>query len=65
MVNAFEKVNVVKVPYVIAPRRDGDVAECYANADKAMSVLGWRAERTLEDMCRDAWNWQRKNPEGY
>lgn len=65
MVNAFEKVNGIKVPYRIAPRRDGDVAECYANADKALNVLGWKAEKTLEDMCRDAWNWQSKNPEGY
>ncbi len=58
VVKAFEKVNGVKVPYVIAPRRTGDIATCYANADKARKVLGWTADKTLEDMCRDAWRWQ-------
>ena len=58
MVKAFEKVNNVKVPYVIAPRRDGDIAECYADPTKAKKLLGWTAEKTLEDMCRDSWRWQ-------
>ena len=65
MVNAFEKVNGVKIPYVIAPRRDGDVAECFANPAKAKEVLGWTAGKTLEDMCRDSWRWQSNNPTGY
>ena len=65
MVNAFEKVNGVKIPYVIAPRREGDVAECFANPAKAKEVLGWTAGKTLEDMCRDSWRWQSNNPTGY
>ncbi|MDO5022483.1 MAG: UDP-glucose 4-epimerase GalE [Eubacteriales bacterium] len=65
IVNAFEKVNGVKVPYVIAPRRAGDVATVYANPTKAKEVLGWEAEKTLEDMCRDSWRWQKQNPKGY
>ncbi|MBQ2941093.1 MAG: UDP-glucose 4-epimerase GalE [Clostridia bacterium] len=65
IVNAFEKVNNVKVPYVITDRRPGDVAECFADPKKALEVLGWKAEKTLEDMCRDTWRWQSNNPEGY
>ncbi len=65
MVNAFEKVNGVKIPYVIAPRRDGDVAECFADPKKAKEVLGWTAGKNLEDMCRDSWRWQSNNPSGY
>lgn len=65
MVNAFEKVNDVKIPYIIAERRDGDVAECFANPAKAKEVLGWTATKTLEDMCRDSWRWQSTNPKGY
>ncbi len=59
IVKTFEQVNQVKVPYVITERRPGDIAECYANTDKATNVLGWRAEKNLEDMCRDAWRWQK------
>ena len=58
VVNAFEKANGVKVPYVIAPRRDGDLPAYYADPAKAERLLGWRAERSLEAMCRDAWRWQ-------
>jgi len=65
IVSAFEKASKVKIPYVIAPRRKGDVAECYADPSKAYGILGWRAEKTLDDMCRDSWNWQKKNPDGY
>lgn len=65
MVHAFEKANGVKVPYKIAPRRAGDVAECYADASKSRELLGWKAEKTLEDMCRDSWRWQSRNPNGY
>lgn len=63
MVKTFEKVNNIKVNYKIAPRRDGDIAECYANADKAEKELNWHAELGLEDMCRDAYNFtlNRKN----
>ncbi len=65
MVHAFEKANGVKVPYKIAPRRAGDIAECYADATKSRELLGWKAEKTLEDMCRDSWRWQSRNPNGY
>ena len=65
MVEAFERVNGVKVPYVIAPRRPGDVDACFADPAKAKEVLGWEARKTLDDMCRDAWRWQRMNPNGY
>ena len=58
LVKAFEEVNGVKIPYEIAPRRAGDIATCYAGTDKAKCMLHWRAERTLEDMCRDSWRWQ-------
>ena len=65
MVQAFEKANGIKIPYEIAPRRPGDVAECYADPKKAREVLGWTAEKNLEDMCRDTWRWQSQNPNGY
>ena len=65
LVQAFEKVNGVPVPYKIVDRRPGDVATCYANADKALAELNWKTEKTIEDMCRDTWNWQSKNPKGY
>lgn len=61
MVQAFEKASGQAVPYKIAPRRPGDVASCYAQADKAVSKLNWRACRTLEEMCQSTWNWQRGN----
>ena len=57
MVKAFEKATGKKVPYKIAPRREGDIAECYANPKKAEVELGWKAEKTLEDMCKDSWNY--------
>ena len=65
IVKAFEKVNNIKIPYAIKPRRSGDVAECYANAEKAERVLGWKAEKNLEEMCYDSWNWQSNNVNGY
>ena len=65
IINTFEKVNGVKVNYEIGPRRAGDLPEVWANVDKAAKVLHWRAERNLAAMCRDAWNWQVKNPNGY
>ncbi|HEM4549971.1 TPA: UDP-glucose 4-epimerase GalE [Streptococcus suis] len=65
LVQSFEKVNGVPVPYKIVDRRPGDVATCYANADKALEELDWKTEKTIEDMCRDTWNWQSKNPNGY
>ena len=65
IVETFEKVNGIKVNHVYGDRRPGDLAECYANADKAWKVLGWKTEKTLADMCRDSWNWQKNNPDGY
>ena len=58
LVHAFEKVNGVPVPHRIAPRRSGDLAFCYANVEKAARLLNWRAEQSVEDMCRDSWRWQ-------
>ncbi len=63
MVKAFEEANGIKIPYVIDPRRPGDVASCYANTDKAREVLGWVAKRNVVDMCKDAYRWQ-QNLEG-
>lgn len=65
IVKAFEKANNIEIPYVIKPRRDGDIAECYANPVKAKEKLGWQAEKSLEEMCRDSWRWQFNNPKGY
>ncbi len=65
MVNAFEKVNGVPVPYQIVDRRPGDIATCYASPDKSAQMLNWRAEKNLEDMCRDTWKWQSANPKGF
>lgn len=65
IIHAFEKATGVKVKYEIGPRRAGDLPKFWADSTKAQKVLGWHAERTLEDMCRDTWNWQSKNPEGY
>ena len=65
MVLAWNKANDMSLPYTMEPRRPGDVAESYANADKARELLGWEAVRSVEDMCRDTWNWQKNNPMGY
>lgn len=65
VVKSFEKVTGCKIPYVITDRRAGDVGICYADASKAERELGWRAMRGLEEMCRDSWNWQKNNPQGY
>ena len=65
MVHTFRKVTRVALPYVITDRRPGDIATCYADPGKSMAMLGWKAEKTLEDMCRDSWNWQSQNPQGY
>lgn len=58
VVHAFEAANQVKIPYVLAPRRPGDIATCYAGTEKAKRLLGWQAEKGLEEMCRDSWRWQ-------
>ena len=65
MVKAFESANGIPVPYEIAPRRPGDLATCYADPAKSKTVLGWEATHDQNDMCRDTWNWQSKNPNGF
>lgn len=65
VVKSFEKVNGVKVPYSIKPRRPGDIATCYCNPAKAERELGWKAQNGIEEMVRDSWNWQMNNPKGY
>ena len=65
LIDTFERVNGVKVPHVVGPRRRGDVAQYYADSTLAHALLGWRASRSLEDMCRDAWRWQRQCPSGF
>lgn len=65
MVKAFEKANGVAVPYQIVDRRPGDLPTCYADPAKSAEKLHWKAEKNLEDMCRDSWRWQSQNPMGY
>ena len=65
LVEAFERVNKVKVPYTIAPRRTGDMPVNFAATAKAEKELGWKTKLDLDEMVRDTWNWQSKNPNGY
>jgi UDP-glucose 4-epimerase len=65
MVRTFEQINGVTVPYKVMPRRDGDVASCWADATRAKDELGWHAKQNLGAMLADSWNWQRQNPDGY
>ena len=65
LVKAFEEANGIKVPYVIKPRRPGDIATCYSDPSKAERELGWKAQYGIVDMCRDAWRWQKNNPNGF
>lgn len=65
MVKAFEAASGCEVPYRIADRRPGDIAECWADPSKAAQDLGWKASRTLDEMTQDTWRWQSNNPQGY
>ena len=65
IVKNFEAATGVKIPYVIKPRRAGDIATCYSNADKAKRELGWEAQYDIKEMCEDSWRWQSMNPNGY
>lgn len=65
IVKAFERVNGVKVPYSIRPRRPGDIATCYSDPSKALRELGWKAQFGIDEMVRDSWNWQKNNPNGF
>lgn len=65
LVSAFEKATGKAIPYKVVDRRPGDIATCYADPSKAKAELGWSATRGIEEMCKDSWNWQEKNPNGY
>ena len=65
LVRAYERASGRTIPYRIAPRRDGDVAACWADPARAQALLGWRAQHGLDRMCEDSWRWQRLNPDGY
>ena len=65
IIKSFEKINNIKIPFTIAPRRDGDIDTCYSNCEKANKLLKWKAQKDLNDMLLDSWNWQKNNPNGY
>ena len=65
IVKNFEEASGVKIPYVIKPRRAGDIATCYSDASKAKREIGWEAEYGIKEMCEDSWRWQKQNPNGY
>ena len=65
LINCFEKVNKVKIPYIFAKRREGDLAHVVADNTEALKRLKWEPKRNLEDMCLDGWRWQKMNPNGY
>ena len=65
IIKAFSQASGHNIPYVIKPRRPGDLAACYANCDKAQRELNWKAELSVEQACQDTWNWQSNNPNGY
>jgi len=65
MVKAFEKANALSIPYIFCERRPGDIDASYSDSSKAFREMGWKAQYGIEKMCADAWNWQRKNPNGY
>jgi len=65
MIRAFGKACGKEIPYEITPRREGDIAQCYASPVKAREELGWEAKYGLDDMCVDTWKWQSQNPKGY
>ena len=65
LVKAFTKVCQKEIPYVIKPRRPGDISTCYADVSLAKKELGWIAERGVDEMCEDSWRWQKNNPNGY
>lgn len=65
MIRAFEKASGKTIAYHITDRRAGDIAACYADTTLAQELLGWKARRSLKDMCADAWRWQSRNPDGY
>ncbi len=65
VVHAFADASAQPIPYTISPRREGDIATCYADPSTAAQAIGWKAQHSLDKMCKDAWNFQCKNPKGY
>ena len=65
VIHAFEKACGRELPYVVKPRRPGDIAACYSDPSKAQRELGWKAEYGIDEMCLSSWKWQQKNPHGY
>jgi UDP-glucose 4-epimerase len=65
LINTFQNTNNIKLQYTYTNRRDGDLENVYCNANKATELLKWKSEKTIEDICKDAWNWQKNNPNGY
>lgn len=65
VLHAYEKACGRELPYVVDPRRDGDIAECYADPERAKAEMGWEAELGIEEMCASSWKWQSTNPDGY
>ena len=65
IVKNFQEATGVEIPYSIKPRRDGDIAACYADAGLAKEELGWEAKYGIREMCEDSWRWQKNNPNGY
>ena len=65
IVQGFKAANNIDINYEIGDRREGDLPRCWADASKAERILGWKTNRTIVDMCRDTWNWQKNNPNGY
>ncbi len=65
MVSIFEKTTGMKIKYEFGPRRSGDIAKSFSDPEKALKELGWKAELGIKEMCKDAWNWQKQNPDGY
>lgn len=65
LVSAFEKASGVKIPLRVVGRRPGDIAVSYADVSKAHREFGWKAEKGIEEMCKDSWRWQKGNPDGY
>ena len=65
MINVFQKVNDIEIPYIFSERRKGDAAIVYADNTLATKLLNWRPKKSIEEMCADGWNWQKKNPNGF
>jgi UDP-glucose 4-epimerase len=65
IIKSFERISERKVPYQISPRRAGDIATVFANAEKAQHILGWKTEKDLNAMIEDTWRWQSQNPNGF